>query len=157
MEKITVADDVSRPVLTDSRNTLLWIDDYEPALAMYRTVFESRGFRVLTASRPSQGLQLALAHPIDLVICDYEMPEMNGEEVIAALKAWDPRLPVVVFSASHVLSERTRRLADACCDKARPVQSLMAVIQRLIVAKTVKSAGPLFVRPSSEKRQRTAA
>src|SRR5690349_3998441 len=64
-----------------AKPTLLWIDDFQVGLEMYRAMFEQLGYRVLTASSGEAGLHIAATRPIDLVVTDYEMPGMNGEEV----------------------------------------------------------------------------
>src|SRR5690349_3845255 len=74
-----------RPVCT-GRPTLLWIDDFQPGLALYRSMFEGLGFKVLTASSGKQGVKLAAENLIDVVVTDYEMPGMNGEAVAVAIK-----------------------------------------------------------------------
>lgn len=141
----------------DLRKTLLWIDDYEPALLVYQTFFERMGFRVLTATRPGTGLHLASTHNIDLVISDYEMPGMNGDQLLAILKAKKPQLPVIVFSGTNVISTRVKHLADAYCDKAAPIERLVVAVKRLIAANISDSSHPSHLRPSSEQTQRTVA
>src|SRR5690349_20637513 len=83
-----------RPARTSSASrskpTLLWIDDFAPALTVYKATMETLGFRVLTASNGGAGLKLAALHPVDLVINDYEMPGMNGETVAAGVMALKP-------------------------------------------------------------------
>ena len=112
--------------------TLLWIDDYEPGLALYKAIFEGFGFRVLTASRGQKGLDLVASHHVDAVVMDYEMPEMDGEAVAASLKARRPELPVVMFTGSDSISHRARNLVDAVCDKAGSRNELLAAIRELI-------------------------
>ena len=124
--------------------TLLWIDDYEPALLVYQAIFESHGFRVLTAARPSVGLQLALDEKIDVVITDYEMPEMSGASVAVAVKKSKPAVPVIFFSGSGTLPERITNLADAYCDKAAPIERLIATVNHLLQQ---KSTSPSVLHP----------
>lgn len=137
--------------------TLLWIDDYEPALAVYSAIFERLGFRVIAASRPSIGLHLAASEPIDAVITDYEMPEMNGAAVAAELKSRYPHLPVILFTAATSLPSQVGKLADAWCDKAEPLEQLLAMLNRLVFKKPSQSRQPQPLRPSSELGQRTVA
>lgn len=125
-----------RPARTNpaarSKPTLLWIDDFAPALTVYKATMETLGFRVLTANNGGDGLRLAALHPVDLVITDYEMPGMNGETVAAGVKALKPALPVIVFSGSTTVSQRLRRYADAFCDKAGSRDRLLGAIHRLL-------------------------
>ena len=82
------------------RHTLLWIDDFAPGLAMYKTMSEREGFKVLTASSGIDGIRLATRNYVDVVITDYEMPEMDGEAVAAFIKSIKPSVPVLMFSGS---------------------------------------------------------
>ena len=117
---------------TTAPRTLLWIDDYEPGLALYKAVFESFGFHVLTASRGQKGLALAASQHVDAVVVDYEMPEMDGEQVAASLKDSRPDLPIVMFTGSDTISHRARNLVDAVCDKAGSRNELLATISGLL-------------------------
>ena len=139
------------------RNTLLWIDDYEPGLLVYSAVFEKLGFRVVTASRPRIGLDLAVSEQVDAAIVDYEMPEMDGGRVAAELKKRNPQLPVVLFSGSTVFPERLKKLADAICDKAEPLERLLATVREVIGKKSFNSLQQPNLRPSSEQGQSAVA
>ena len=46
------------------------------------------------------GMQMISAVKPDVVVLDLEMPEMDGFQVLASLRATDPKLPVVIFSGS---------------------------------------------------------
>jgi len=136
---------------------LLWIDDYEPGLMVYQAIFAKLGFRVITALRPAIGLQLASSQHVDAVITDYEMPEMNGASVAAVLKRRDPELPVILFSGTDSLLGQSHP-ADACCDKAAPLEQLLATLKRLLVHRPGRrSLQPQASRPPSEQGQRTFA
>jgi CheY-like chemotaxis protein len=115
--------------------TLVWIDDYEPGLPVYRALAESFGFRVLTASSGKTGLELVASHRVDAVVVDYEMPGMNGEAVARLIKINWPELPVILFSGSSLLPGRVRHVVDAVCDKAGSRDALLSAIQRVLATK----------------------
>jgi len=137
--------------------TLLWIDDFEPGLALYRAMFERLGFRVLTASSGRAGVRLASLHHIDIVVTDYEMPAMDGEAVATAVKANNPRIPVIMFSGSTLVPIRARRVVDALCDKAGSRDQLLATIHRLLHKKGVRTLQPPPVAQASHHGHRTVA
>jgi CheY-like chemotaxis protein len=141
-----------RPCRPPASKTLLWIDDYEPGLALYKAVFEGFGFNVLTASGGRKGLDLAASHDFDAVVVDYEMPEMDGGEVAAELKSSCPDLPIVMFTGSDAISHRARNLVDAVCDKAGSRNELLATIREIIG----DSAETTFLPPAI-KAERMAA
>jgi len=140
-----------------ARPTLLWIDDFEPGLAMYKAMFENLGFKVLTASTGEQGVNLAASNRVDIVVTDYEMPVMDGAAVTVAIKSMNSRIPVILFSGSTLMPERAGALADACCDKAGSRQQLLAAIHRLLHKKRGHALQPLPVTRASEHGHRTVA
>lgn len=123
------------PVLdkcVSASKTLLWVDDYEPALALYKTLFALSGFHVLTASSGKRALQLLETHHVDAVVTDYEMPCMDGAAVAHAVKQLQPTLPVIMFSGSAEAAEQVSNLVDAFCDKAETHNKLLTVINQLV-------------------------
>jgi CheY-like chemotaxis protein len=146
-----------RPSARGSKATLLWIDDFEIGLEMYRVMFERLGYHVLTASSGEAGLRIAASRRIDLVVTDYEMPGMNGEAVANALKVLKSDLPIILFSGSTTVSNRALQVVDACCDKAGSREELLAAIHFLLQKKRPTFLQPPPVRPASDHRQRTVA
>jgi len=137
---------------TNSQATLLWIDDFQLGLEMYRAMFERLGYHILTASSGEKGLQIAASHDVDLVVTDYEMPGMNGEAVALALKTLKPHVPVILFSGSTMLSDRALHIVDACCDKAGSREELLAAIHFLLQRKRLPFLQPPPVGPASDHR-----
>jgi CheY-like chemotaxis protein len=140
-----------------ARPTLLWIDDFVPALELYEASFERLGFSVLTASSGELGVALATTNHVDLVVTDYEMPGINGEDVATAVKAINPKIPVIMFSGSTLIPLRLRRVVDAFCDKAGSRDKLLAVIHRLLHKKGFRALQPPPVAQASHHGHRTVA
>lgn len=67
--------------------TLLVIDDDEAILGSYGLALEHAGYRVLTAADGNQGVELARRHLPDLILCDINMPGMDGRNVLRTLRA----------------------------------------------------------------------
>lgn len=87
-----------RLAVVPSGCTILVIDDQDAMLTSVRMLLEHEGHTILTAPTGSIGLALFRTHPVQLVIVDYRMPEMNGESVIQALRALDARVPILLQS-----------------------------------------------------------
>lgn len=64
---------------------LLVIDDDESMRAMALALFKRKGHAVRVAENGREGLRLALEEPPDVIVCDHDMPVMNGTEVFLAL------------------------------------------------------------------------
>ena len=78
---------------------LLLIDDDDDFASSLLTVLETSGHLVRRASDGTTGIQLAMAEPFDLVICDIRMPGIGGMEVLQQLHTAKPRLPVILMTA----------------------------------------------------------
>lgn len=65
---------------------ILVIEDEPSIRAIVQDVLEDEAFRVLSAENGQEGLILAQEHPIDLVLCDVMMPEMDGYAVLKELR-----------------------------------------------------------------------
>lgn len=79
-------------------HTLLVVDD-DPALAaLLAEYLASRGLRVITAHSGAEGLQVVARGGVDLVVLDVMMPQMDGFDVLRALRR-DSTLPVVMLTA----------------------------------------------------------
>ena len=82
--------------------TILVVDDLPPNVRLLEAVFAPRGFTVLAAASGREALERVASDPVDLVLLDIVMPEMDGYEVCRALRA-DPAtafLPIVMVTAS---------------------------------------------------------
>jgi sigma-B regulation protein RsbU (phosphoserine phosphatase) len=88
--------------VTPGDYTLLIVDDSDDNRAALTRRLAREGYtRVMTANNGRQALDLLAAQPVDLVLLDIMMPELNGYEVLERLKA-DERLrhvPVIMISA----------------------------------------------------------
>ena len=81
---------------------ILIVDDEALILKAYRDGLVRAGYQVIVAENGRVALEQLKNHPIDLVLLDIIMPEMDGLEVLEQIKS-DPKLkaiPVLVLSVS---------------------------------------------------------
>lgn len=76
------------------------IEDDQAISQMYRFKFEADGYKVETAENGKLGLELAKQLRPDIILLDLMMPEMNGEDMLAALRAsdWGKDIKVIVLT-----------------------------------------------------------
>lgn len=77
---------------------ILLIDDEPAVRAGLGRYLRMKGHEVEEAGDGRQALRLATTAPVDLVITDINMPEMDGIEVILALLERTPGLPIIAIS-----------------------------------------------------------
>jgi two-component system cell cycle sensor histidine kinase/response regulator CckA len=82
--------------------SVLLVEDDEAVRGFARAALSSRGFKVLEAANGRQALDLLRTHsePIDLIITDVAMPEMDGKELADRAREYRPKL-AVVFTSGH--------------------------------------------------------
>ncbi len=84
-----------------SKQSILIVDDEDDVLDLLSVVFEKEGFRTLIAADGKTALTLAYEQTPDLILLDVMMPEMDGWQVLKALRVEErtARIPVAMVSA----------------------------------------------------------
>jgi len=113
------------------RAVLLCIDDNQDVLDCERAFLETFGYTVLTALSGRKGLELASVHPVDVVIVDYVMPEMNGQEFAIKMKRLRPQAPIIMLSAALDVPKEALNLVDAFIAKDHLSSQLLPMIAQL--------------------------
>ena len=107
---------------------LLCIDDDEDMLECEKSFLESFGYSVLTAGSGGKGLELASRHSVDVVILDYFMPEMNGQEVAIEIRQLRPQAPIIMLSGAVDIPEQALKWVDAFIAKDCLASQLLPTI-----------------------------
>jgi CheY-like chemotaxis protein len=84
-------------------NTILIIDDDKDYRASLVGILEFETYTALEAENGQIGLQMINQHSPDLIVCDIDMPVMNGLEVLRTAKA-DPivaKIPFLIVTGSN--------------------------------------------------------
>ncbi len=118
---------------------ILIVEDSALVQRMYGLAFSQRQHTLLTAANGRQALAAldSEVEPIDLILLDLRMPDMNGIEFLAALRrrAAEP-IPVVLTTAepddSPLVSEARALGAAAVVHKPWKPQELQRVVQQVL-------------------------
>ena len=120
------------------RHRILVVDDSITSRTLLKNVLESYGYEVKTAVDGTDALALLQTEPFDLVSSDVEMPQMDGFELTARLRADErfARLPIVLVTSLESQNDRQRGVevgADAYIVKSSFDQSnLLEIIRKFI-------------------------
>jgi CheY-like chemotaxis protein len=127
---------------------LLCVDDDPAMVLMVEGLLRRAGYAVTTLEDPAAALARVIAHPddIDLVVTDYNMPEMNGMELAAAIRRAVPGLPIIVTSG--FISEEMRQQAaelriDALLQKEYTLERLPRLVHKALESRTGENAQPI--------------
>ncbi len=87
--------------LDDKNVHVVLVDDEQDELDAYRFLLESMGVRQITQVKESRQVLATLEHiPFPVVFLDLNMPQMTGQEVLAAIKERLPQVPVIICTAN---------------------------------------------------------
>lgn len=83
--------------------TLLCVDDEPNILSALRRLFRSKGYHVLTAESGAAGLAVLEREPVDLVISDMRMPEMDGARFLERVRErWPDTLRLLLTGYADI-------------------------------------------------------
>lgn len=124
-------------------STVLLVDDDLENQWALQLALESRGHRVVLAGNGRHALQKAHAHFPDLVVTDFEMPEMDGRELCRRLKCEAPfsAVPVVLLSAIPEPTEGIR-CWTVFVRKPASIEALLDTVDRFIAARLTYARSP---------------
>ena len=118
--------------------TVLLVEDEDAVRRVIERVLRDRGFRVVTASDGEVALARCDAELLDglsLVITDVVMPRVDGPQLVSALRAQRPALPVLFVSGyreSHVLDDLLEHADTRFIAKPFTTSGLLAAIDALV-------------------------
>ena len=115
---------------------IMVVEDNEMLLALLRRALEREGYEVIPAPNGVEMMKtLHSSHP-DLIVLDVGLPDVDGRDLLAALKK-DPRtfhIPVVVWSGGGEQSDRRIALELGAEDYVQkgPPSTLIPKIERIL-------------------------
>ncbi|MEJ0090914.1 MAG: response regulator [Limisphaerales bacterium] len=106
-----------------AQKKILVVDDEPMVCEAVKMLLEFDGHQIITASNANEALALFEKDGFDVVITDYTMPGMKGDELALALKARLPGQPVIMLTA-HAEMIRTTAVPLVAVDQlvSKPFQ-----------------------------------
>jgi nitrogen-specific signal transduction histidine kinase/CheY-like chemotaxis protein len=86
--------------LTKGSGTVLIVEDEVSILEVAKAILERLGYTILTTNKPEKALTMVAQNPtpIDLLITDVVMPEMNGKDLAERIRKLNPDIKVLFMS-----------------------------------------------------------
>lgn len=87
------------------KETILVIDDETAIRNSYRDYLEDLEYTVFSAENGRIGLEIFEREDVNLIVVDLRMPEVDGLEVLKAITADSPEVPIIVVSGTGVIGD----------------------------------------------------
>jgi len=121
----------NKVLIVDDEETLTW--------SMTKTLAKDKGkYDLVTANTGSEALNLLKQDPIDVVVTDIKMPDINGLELLSMIRKQYPSTKVIIITAygsPEVHKEATRRGSYFYLEKPFEISDLRTLILKALEEK----------------------
>ena len=116
------------------KQTVLVIEDEDMMRAVVEEALCATGFNVITAGTSSDGLEIALAQPPDMVLCDVILPDGLGFETANTLNQHPitRHVPVVMMTGNALMRHHAEAARRTMLHKPFPMQKLVDTVQQTV-------------------------
>jgi two-component system, OmpR family, KDP operon response regulator KdpE len=129
--------------MQEKKNTILVVDDEEEIRKMLSIFLDTVDFKVTESESGKQAIRMASSVKPDLILLDLGLPDIDGKEVVSALRQWS-QVPIIVLTVRSEDSEVTAALnmgADDYVTKPFNTEVLLARIHANLRKAMVREVG----------------
>ena len=133
---------------------ILIVDDEQSYRQLLSLVFETEGNKIRTAMNGRQALELLQEEPADIIISDVKMPDMDGIEMLRAVRETLPDLGVVLmtaFASVETAREAFKLGADDFIPKPFDVEELKLIVRKTLEKQALIDENRAFKRAQRER------
>jgi CheY-like chemotaxis protein len=98
------------------KKIILCVDDNEQELSVLKFMLVTNGYRVLSATNAQVAIAIFSDAAVDLVLSDYAMPQMNGDQLVGRLKQITSHIPMILLGDPQKMGDQLHN-ADAILAK----------------------------------------
>ena len=133
---------------------ILIVDDEQSYRQLLTLVFEEQGNTIRTAMNGRQALELLDAEAADVIISDVKMPDMDGIEMLRAVRSTLPDLGVILmtaFASVETAREAFKLGADDFIQKPFDVEELKLIVRKTLEKQALIDENRAFKRAQRER------
>jgi two-component system response regulator CpxR len=98
------------------KKIILCVDDNETDLSVLKFLLATNGYRVVSANNGQEAIGIFADTAVDLVLSDFSMPQMNGDQLVRSLKQIASHIPMILLGDPQKMGENLHA-ADAVLAK----------------------------------------
>jgi two-component system response regulator PilR (NtrC family) len=135
-------------------SNLLIVDDEQSYRQLLTLVFEGDGHYIRTAVNGREALSMLETESADVIISDVKMPDMNGIELLRAVRAVSPDTGVVLmtaFASVETAREAFKLGADDFIQKPFDVDELKIIVKKALDKQALITENKAFKRAQRER------
>lgn len=135
-------------------SNILIVDDEQSYRQLLSLVFESDGHSLRTARNGREALELLKTEPADVVISDVRMPDMDGIDLLRAVRETLPDIGVVLmtaFASVDTARDAFKLGADDFIQKPFDVEELKLIVRKTLEKQALIDENRAFRRAQRER------
>jgi len=120
---------------------IMLVDDEERFLTTTKKLLNKKGYDVLTAMNGKEALERLGCGPLDVIILDVKMPDMDGLETLGRLKKTNPGIEVILLTGHASVDAAVEGMRLGAFDylmKPCDVEDLIEKIDQAYEHKTIR-------------------
>lgn len=129
--------------MQEKKNTILLVEDDAQIRKMLGIVLDAVDYKIVEAESGKQGIRLAASIKPDIILLDLGLPDIDGKEVITAVREW-AQIPIIIVSVrsdDHEIATALNMGADDYVTKPFSSEVLLARINASLRKVAVREAG----------------
>ena len=111
---------------------ILCVDDTPSVLEGRKMLLEENGYKVLTAASGKDAVKVFASNPVDLVLFDQHMPQVNGDVAAIHMRACKPDVPIALLSGDERPPPGALEAVDTFISKSERITSLLEKVDYLL-------------------------
>src|SRR4051812_11259467 len=137
---------------------ILCVDDEEQVLTALGKILQRHGYQVVPARNAGEALHLHQETPADLILTDFQLPGIDGLELLGMLRRDRDRTPVIVLtghgSIDHAMKACRAGADDYLTKPTDPIELLHRVEQALNLRKVQRELDELRYEVEQQRSER---
>jgi two-component system NtrC family sensor kinase len=139
-----------------SQETILIVDDNKEIVSALSDVLRAKGYSILGAYNGRQGLRLAVNREPNLILLDWNLPQLSGYQVLQALRERGSDTPVVlmtIYGSENVAIQAFRLGVRDYIRKPLRISEVLAAVERALTEDRLRREKEVIARQLEEANQ----
>jgi CheY-like chemotaxis protein len=132
------------------KKVILCVDDNEQELSVLKFMLATNGYRVVSALNGQEAIGIFAETPVDLVLADFAMPQMNGSQLVDRLKQISQHIPMILLGDPQKMGSDIHGADALLAKKNCTSQELLERIKVMSARKRGPRKGSVRVSPAEE-------
>ena len=132
------------------KKVILCVDDNEQELSVLKFMLATNGYKVVSATSGQDAIGVFAGNPVDLVLTDYAMPQMDGDRLVDRLKQIAPHVPMILLGDPQKMGGEMHAADALLAKKNCSTQELLERIRLMSARKRGPRKGSQRLAPAVE-------